>query len=302
MLAIVIPFYKINFFEENLASLASQTNKNFNVYIGDDASPDNPEALIGTYKNMLNITYKRFDENLGGTYLTKQWDRCLDLIKEENWVILLCDDDLLSENVVEEFFKKQEEIKNSISKVVRFATQEINEKGEKTSNIFTQPQFQNYNDVFYSRFFGGSRSSLSEHIFSVDQYKKYGFRDLPLAWHADDLAWLEFSEFGPVYTIDEALLYFRISTINISRPNYLLKEKQEISYVFFSIVIDEYLKKFKKETIAAIIKKYELMTYAMNKGNFGFLTKFLPIFLKHFGLLESIKFSRRVFLNRKRNE
>lgn len=41
MLAIVIPYYKITFFEDTLESLAHQTDKRFKVYIGDDASPKN---------------------------------------------------------------------------------------------------------------------------------------------------------------------------------------------------------------------------------------------------------------------
>ena len=45
MLAIVIPYYKYTFFEETLLSLQNQTNKKFNVYIGDDASPENPLDL-----------------------------------------------------------------------------------------------------------------------------------------------------------------------------------------------------------------------------------------------------------------
>jgi len=40
MLAIVVPYYKLTFFEETLKSLKSQTNKKFKVYIGDDASPE----------------------------------------------------------------------------------------------------------------------------------------------------------------------------------------------------------------------------------------------------------------------
>lgn len=40
MLAIVIPYYKLTFFEETLQSLANQSDKRFKVYIGDDASPE----------------------------------------------------------------------------------------------------------------------------------------------------------------------------------------------------------------------------------------------------------------------
>ena len=53
MLAIVIPYYKIAFFEETLKSLANQTNKQFIVYIGDDASKDDPTFLLK--KNLTQI-------------------------------------------------------------------------------------------------------------------------------------------------------------------------------------------------------------------------------------------------------
>tara|TARA_B110000240_G_scaffold195891_1_gene246534 strand:+ start:1600 stop:2013 length:414 start_codon:yes stop_codon:yes gene_type:complete len=77
-LAIVIPYYKITFFEETIASLANQTNKNFKVYIGNDASPECPEALIEQYKDKFNFIYKKFETNLGSTSLVKQWERCID--------------------------------------------------------------------------------------------------------------------------------------------------------------------------------------------------------------------------------
>lgn len=42
VITIVIPFYKISFFEETVRSLANQKNKRFTVFIGDDGSPDSP--------------------------------------------------------------------------------------------------------------------------------------------------------------------------------------------------------------------------------------------------------------------
>lgn len=46
MLAIIIPYYKLRFFEATLESLANQTDKRFKVYIGDDASPENLADLL----------------------------------------------------------------------------------------------------------------------------------------------------------------------------------------------------------------------------------------------------------------
>lgn len=45
-LAIVIPAYKVDFFETVLFSLAQQTCKDFTVYIGEDCSRDDFKSLI----------------------------------------------------------------------------------------------------------------------------------------------------------------------------------------------------------------------------------------------------------------
>ena len=56
-LAIVIPAYKIDFFDSALKSLSDQTNKNFTVYIGIDASKANFESVIDRYKSSISIVY-----------------------------------------------------------------------------------------------------------------------------------------------------------------------------------------------------------------------------------------------------
>lgn len=76
-LAIVIPYYKIDFFEDTLISLSNQTNPKFTVYIGDDLSPHCPVNLISKYKDKLNIIYRKFEYNIGNVNLVGQWKRCV---------------------------------------------------------------------------------------------------------------------------------------------------------------------------------------------------------------------------------
>ena len=70
MLAIVIPYYKIQFFEETLRSLANQTDKRFMVYIGDDASPDDPLELLQRFSGQFPFEYHRFETNTGAVSYT----------------------------------------------------------------------------------------------------------------------------------------------------------------------------------------------------------------------------------------
>ena len=79
MLAIVIPYYKLIFFEETLKSLSEQTNKRFRVFIGNDASPEDPSLLLEEYKDKIDFVYQIFEENLGGISLVKHWERLLSI-------------------------------------------------------------------------------------------------------------------------------------------------------------------------------------------------------------------------------
>lgn len=59
-LSVVIPYFKFAYFDKLLDSLVEQTNKNFNVYIGNDNSPQSPLNIITKYTNQINIQYKHF--------------------------------------------------------------------------------------------------------------------------------------------------------------------------------------------------------------------------------------------------
>jgi hypothetical protein len=155
MLAIVIPYFKRTFFEATLESLANQTDKRFKVYIGDDATPENPSDLLEKYKGKFDFAYHRFETNLGGISLTQQWERCIALSGEEGWIMILGDDDVLGENVTAAFYDNLPEVEQKEINVVRFATQKIGRDGNFISDFYYHPQIENAVDFFQrsSKFF-----------------------------------------------------------------------------------------------------------------------------------------------------
>ncbi|MCY2687850.1 glycosyltransferase family 2 protein [Salinimicrobium sp. TH3] len=296
MLAIVIPFYKISFFEQTLKSLANQTNKEFRVYIGDDASPDNPVDIISFYEDLINISYQRFEHNLGGKSLTSQWERCIEMVADERWIMILGDDDYVSNNYVQEFYQHLDEIENYDIKVVRFATRVLREPGGELSNLFTHPKIESSTDFFYRKFLKFSRGSLSEQIFRKDAYLKNKFRDFPLGWGADNFAWLDFTEFGSIYTINNATAFFRISELNISRGGYEETLKQQTKWMYFNLIVEQYLHKFKKEQRVPLLLFYEQVVYYSDKISPGFFITMHKNFIREKAYIQVLKFSRRFFL------
>lgn len=257
MIAVVIPYYKINFFESTLISLKNQSDKRFTVYIGNDASPDDPKSLLEKYQNSFRFEYAEFETNLGGKSLVKHWERCIDQIKDEQWIMILGDDDTLSENCIADFCKNIEEVKKQQINVVRFATQIINENDEIISGIYQHPQIESSIDFLFRKLKGGTRSSLSEYIFKTSSVKKYKFKEFPLAWHSDDLAILEFSEFGTIFTINQAVVNFRWSGKNITSLMNNMVIKNKATFNFYYYLLNDVKKHFNASQKEILYSKLE---------------------------------------------
>lgn len=84
-LAIIIPAYKPDFLESALSSVAAQTCHDFTVYVCDDASPYDIRSIVNGFASSIDIQYTRFEDNLGGTDLVGQWNRCLASAQDEEW-------------------------------------------------------------------------------------------------------------------------------------------------------------------------------------------------------------------------
>lgn len=254
-LSIVIPYFKHTFFEETLQSLFNQTDQRFKVYIGDDASPEDPTDLLNKYQGKFDFIYHRFETNLGGISLTQQWERCIALTVDEEWLMILGDDDYLGDNVVEQFYTHLPEF-DTKANVVRFASQLVYELEQTKSKIYTHPVWESATESFYRKFNRIAMSSLSEYVFSRKAFEKYGFYDYPLAWNSDDRAWLDFSQDQPIYSINESVVYPRMSHLNITGKRDNLELKNQSTTAFFNYIIQSKLNDFNKYERIKIIRRY----------------------------------------------
>ena len=277
MLAIVIPYFKLAFFESTLASLAGQTDSRFKVYIGNDASKEDPSVLLKKFGGQLTMKYSEFTTNLGSTSLVNQWERCIELIDDEEWIMILGDDDVLENTCVASFYDNVDEVNSLGCNVIRYSTQIINEKEQKISEIYQHPKWEKSIDFLKRRFKGGTRSSLSEYIFKAKVVKEIGFKNLPLAWHSDFLAVLEFSGFSSVFTINDATIYFRLSGINITskKDNMVLKNQATFQYYYYLLENkEEFLDQDLRNELLFRLEK----TFLDNKKNIYFWVHFTKLY------------------------
>lgn len=296
MLAIIIPYYKYTFFEATLQSLADQTNKQFKVYIGDDSSPENPLTLLEKFKDKLDFQYNKFEYNLGSQSLVKQWERCIAMSVSEEWFLVLGDDDVLGVNCVESFYNNIHAISDGFN-VVRFASCTIDEVGKQTSEVFQNPIVESSIDFLFRE----KRSSLSEYVFTKKKFFDIGFKEFPLAWCSDILAVLELSDFENVYSINNSIVYVRISDKSISGNKELQGLKSQAGFDFLY-----YLLVSKKQFFNSIQKKELLQEitkiYLNNKKNSMFFLKLSWCFLDNFLIVAYFNFFKLIFLSLRQNK
>ena len=294
MLAIVIPYYKLTFFRETLQSLSEQTDKRFKVYIGDDASPENPSFLLAEYADTFDFEYKRFENNLGSESLVKQWERCIEMIGDEEWIMILGDDDYISSSLVKSWYANHEEFRDN-TEVVRFTSVLVNEQGERIFQVYPNPKWESAEKSFLRKIRKQSRSSLSEYVFSKKTLQRNGFIDYPLAWHSDDKAWFDFSEDKPIYSV-ESDVFIRLSSINISGKKDNLDLKDKADFLFLKDLLQsKYLKK--NSDVNATLLSFEQIIKKHRNLRIDEWQYLFKVYFRHFEIVSFGKFIRRFFVS-----
>lgn len=313
-LAIVIPAYKDLYLNETLLSILNQTCKKFKLYIFDDASPSNILQIVKPYLNssQLNISFHRFDTNLGGHDLVSHWNRCINMIDNSRWVWLFSDDDLMHPKCVEDFWKKVNEFPNH--ELFHLDVEII----DKNSTVYRVPlrfpETLSTADYFFKRINFEIESFVVEFIFDRVLFNDYnGFENFDLAWSSDDSAWIKFSRRGIVNINTEARVYWRYSGENISsltedksiilrklfsNMNYIKWQKQ---YFYDKEIVDKCSNFSKFRWVFQLVKvskkfssieKYKLSILFFNKylsSKKGMFSCFIYLFLWHLKQKLSLK-------------
>ena len=297
MLAVVIPYYKIAFFNKTLESLKLQTDKRFKVYIGDDASLENPSLIVQKFLEEIDCVYHHFEDNLGSISLIKHWERCISMSHDEEWIMILGDDDVLDPNFVEEFYINLEDVNNSQCNVVRYATKLIDEDDEVLSQIYQHPKYENATDFLCRKFSRKTRSSLSEYIFKKDVFVKYKFTNYPLAWHSDDMALLEFSENKFIFTINESVVKIRFSDKSLSGSSLNITEKRLATSFFYLDIVKDKLNLFNKKERLFLLYQLEDSIKKSRKLDLKEWFLLSKKYFENFSLISFLKFFRRFIIS-----
>ncbi|MCI3937995.1 glycosyltransferase family 2 protein [Chryseobacterium aahli] len=290
-LAIVIPYYKIDFFEETIKSVAAQSNRDFALYIGNDKSQNDPLPIIGKYLQEEDYHYFNYTDNLGGENPALQWERILNEINEE-WFQVLGDDDIIADNFVQEFYNSLPFLEEKQINSIKFVHEWIDENNETLEVCDYHTDILDSIDFVVRKYRGEIKSSLSENIFKTKMYRQYGFEKIPLAWGCDEIAILTFADYKKIFYNRNTKVGVRISAQSISGNEELDGKKEYAKNIFREKLLIRHSAHFPKVFVKHLIREYlayckEFKTKANNQVVFSTFTKM--------GIFRSMKFLFTIF-------
>jgi len=242
--AIVIPAFKSRFFEETLNSIANQNCTDFTLYIGDDNSPENLEKIVSKFYDRLDIVYVKFESNLGSTDLIAQWNRCVEMTENEEYIWLFSDDDLMPSGCMQKVKDYLSE-NNMMCDVFHVNTKVINVKGEIITNkkrIVDFPEkisCAEYVDCMFSA--KDNTWGINFIVKRTTIIENGGFISFDLAWNADRANWLKFSYPKGILTVPNTYLEWRYGEENISALKNdfkIVKRKADSRILYFNWLQD----------------------------------------------------------------
>lgn len=209
----VLPAYKATYLREAICSILSQTYKDFELIIVNDASPENVKKVVTNFHDE-RLRYYENDYNIGGVDLVKQWnDYCLPKAREE-WIVMASDDDVYAPTYLEEMMKLTK--KYPKCDLFHCRVKKINKYGEVIGISSPSAEFETCLDFISNRLCNHRLQTVQEFLFRRNAMLQIdGFVSFPLAFFTDDATWGLLSKNG-VACCMQPLFMFRFSGINIS--------------------------------------------------------------------------------------
>ena len=262
-LAIIIPAYKASFLTAALDSIAAQTCKDFTLYVGDDCSPEPIGDIVEQYQDKIELVYQRFDSNLGGKDLVAQWERCIAMSKDEPYIWLFSDDDVMEPNCVEQLLRVIDGTQG-FSDLYHFDVKEINEEGTVMKVLPEYPQVLSAYDYYKGKNTGRYRSYVVENVFSRKIYEQVGgFKNFDLAWGSDVATWCIFCGSKGMYKVPDARVHWRRSCQNITpdksrqtAERKLMAEMTFLEWSFEFFIKEKDILSFNKKWFVLVMRHY----------------------------------------------
>lgn len=229
LVTIAIPAYKKTYLAEAIQSALSQTYKNIELIIVDDNSPNDLISVVRQYDDQ-RIRYYRNGENLGKQNVVKNWNRCLQYARGE-FFVLLCDDDLLEPDFVNELLLLAEKYPDC--NVFHARRKVLNELNGEISDDSAWPEWESLETFYENKLKWIRLHTITEWMFRTDHIAPLRYIEFPVAWGSDDISIINFAKVGGIASSQKTIATFRYNDEHLSKADTRMVEKAKARILNF---------------------------------------------------------------------
>lgn len=182
--SILIPAYKGLFLRECVESVLTQTCRDFEVIIVNDASPENLDDIISKFDDS-RIHYYKNERGFGGYNVVGNWNKCLDYANGE-FVICMGDDDKLLPNCLEDYTRLIKRYPGL--DVYHMRTEMIDENSQLIDIQEPRPEWESVYSMIWN-LWKKRDQYIGDFLFRTSVLRSNGgFYNLPYAWSSDKIS------------------------------------------------------------------------------------------------------------------
>ena len=230
LVSIAIPAYKRTWLNEAIESALAQDYSNIELIIVDDHSPQNLKEVVEPYLVDERVSYYYNEINVGKESVAINWNKCLEYIKGE-YFVLLCDDDVLMPNFVGELLNLAQ--KYPQCDIFHGSRMLYHEKNGTTEVQELWPEFETFEEFVKAKSKVKRKHTITEFLYRSRSIVEHKYMVFPVAYFSDDASILSIVKNGGIASSQEPVCQIRISDEQISSAGKYAVEKFKATLMYY---------------------------------------------------------------------
>ena len=230
LVSIAIPAYKRTWLKEAIESALSQDYDDIELIIVDDHSPQNLKEVVNPYLSDKRVSYYCNESNIGKDSVANNWNRCLEYIRGE-FFILLCDDDILMPGFVSTLL----DLARKYPQCAVFHGRRMlyHENTFSTEVSAPWPEYESFDDFVKAKAEVGRKHTITEFLYRSASILEESFSVFPVGYFSDDATVLKIVKKGGIASSCKAVCKIRISEERISGAGKYAVEKARAAIQYY---------------------------------------------------------------------
>jgi len=231
LVSIAIPAYKRRWLKDAIESALSQDYDKIELIIVDDHSPQNLKEIVEPYLADKRVSYYFNETNIGKESVANNWNRCLEYVRGE-FFVLLCDDDVLMPDFVSTLLR----LAHQYPECSVFHGERVlyHEKTNSTEALLSWPEYESFHDFVKAKAAVKRKHTITEFLYRSTTILEEKFSVFPVGYFSDDASILKIVKKGGIASSKDPVCIIRVNDEQVSNPGRYAVEKVKAAILYFA--------------------------------------------------------------------